>query len=565
MRACVAVVFAIALAVACAAAFAQSPAAGAQSASVAPSASVPTAAASVAATAAAHPAAAASTASVGVSAAPLPPDAKTVISYLSDVIDWYGHLGVEAQLVSEPDETLFFADDRQVASEVLRLAFEYARAQAAFLAKTSPNSAVAATGSTGTQPAATGAAGIGNTAQTLVSLEAAATTLRAKIKDLQAQLAKAPARQRTAIVSQIQDLQSELDLNQARLDALKALTEFESGSAAPDQNSGLTAQIDELERSIADSSKKTTTLPVDAALVTRSERTGILSFITDLFALSNKLDALEENIALAKALAARADGVRKSILASITSLNERGDALARGAGGADVAALQDRKKSFEKLLETHKLASAAALPLSKQIVLLGVYVNNVQRWHDAVEQRWNKEFRSLIIRLIVLGASLLLIFLGSLVWKWLTNRYVTDIRRRGQVMAARRLVLGLLIVIVLMVNFSDELGSAATVVGFAAAGIAVALQNVILSIAGYFFLIGRFGIKAGDRVQIGGVTGDVIDIGLVKLSLMELDGTGRIASPPGGLRCSPTRSYFSLRVISSSRRPVPASYGTRCG
>ena len=374
---------------------------------------------------------------------------------------------------------------------------------------------------------------MGNTAQTLVSLEAAATTLRAKIKNLQAQLAKAPARQRTAIVSQIQDLQSELDLNQARLDALKALTEFESGSAAPDQNSGLPAQIDELERSIADSSKKTTTLPVDAALVTRSERTGILGFITDLFALSNKLDALEENIALAKALAARADGVRKSILASITSLNERGDALARGAGGADVAALQDRKKSFEKLLETHKLASAAALPLSKQIVLLGVYVNNVQRWHDAVEQRWNKEFRSLIIRLIVLGASLLLIFLGSLVWKWLTDRYVTDIRRRGQVMAARRLVLGLLIVIVLMFNFSDELGSAATVVGFAAAGIAVALQNVILSIAGYFFLIGRFGIKAGDRVQIGGVTGDVIDIGLVKLSLMELDGTGTHREPTG--------------------------------
>ena len=127
-----------------------------------------------------------------------------------------------------------------------------------------------------------------------------------------------------------------------------------------------------------------------------------------------------------------------------------------------------------------------------------------------------------------------MIFLGSLFWKWLTNRYVTDIRRRGQVMAARRLVLGLLIVIVVMVNFSDELGSAATVVGFAAAGIAVALQNVILSIAGYFFLIGRFGIKAGDRVQIGGVTGDVIDIGLVKLSLMELDGAGTTHREPTG-------------------------------
>src|SRR5260370_9826248 len=69
--------------------------------------------------------------------------------------------------------------------------------------------------------------------------------------------------------------------------------------------------------------------------------------------------------------------------------------------------------------------------------------------------------------------------------------------------------------------------------GFAAAGIAVALQNVILSIAGYFFLIGRYGIKVGDRVSVAGVTGDVIEIGLVKLSLMELAGSGNDRQPTG--------------------------------
>jgi small-conductance mechanosensitive channel len=515
-------VFAIALAIVNAPVFGQS----SQGASAAPSA---TSAASGVATAAPRPAAAASPASVGAAAPVLAPNAKTVISYLSDVINWYGHLGVEAQLVRDPDETLFFADDRQIAGEVLRLAFEYARAQAAFIAKTNPSAAVAA-GSTGTPLVA---AGMSNVTQTYEKLDAAANLLRARIKNLQAQLAKAPARQRAAIAAQIQDAQSELELNQARVDALKALAQFESGSASPDQGGGLAAQIDELEHSIADSSKKAVTVPADITLVARPEPTGILSLITDLFALSSKLDALDQNRALAQALAARADAVRKSILATITDLDARGNALAQGAGAADVATLQDRKKSFENLLETHKLASAAALPLSKQIVLLGIYTNNVGRWHDVVEERWKKEFRSLIIRLIVLGASLLIIFLGSLVWKWLTNRYVTDIRRRGQVMAARRLVLGLLILIILMVNFSDELGSAATVVGFAAAGIAVALQNVILSIAGYFFLIGRFGIKAGDRVQIGGVTGDVIDIGLVKLSLMELGGTGTHREPTG--------------------------------
>ncbi len=518
---------AIALAIASASAFAQRPATTSQAAATAPTSAAP----SVAATGAPHPAAAASPTTASASAAATPPlDTHSVIAYLTDVINWYGHLGAEAQLVQEPDETLFFANDRQTAAEVLRLAFESARAQAAFLANAQPGAGgVAAPGNS----PSTAPAGVGNVAQSAATLAATDNTLRARIKDSQARLAKAPARERGAINSEIQVAQNELDLNQARADALNALAQFQSSSSSPDQTSTLAAQIDELEHSIPDASKKPTTLTADTTLAVRPEPTGILSLITDLFALSNKLDALEQNIALAQALSARAAAVRKSTISLISALDTRGKALAQNTGGTDVATLKNRKTSFEGLLDEHKMLSAIALPLSKQIVLLGIYNNNVGRWHDAISQRWNKEFRNLLIRLSVLATSLLVIFLGSLLWRWVTNRYVTDIRRRGQVMAARRLVLGLLIVIVLIANFSDELGSAATVLGFAAAGIAVALQNVILSIAGYFFLIGRFGIKAGDRVQIGGVTGDVIDIGLVKLSLMELGGTGTHREPTG--------------------------------
>jgi small-conductance mechanosensitive channel len=50
-----------------------------------------------------------------------------------------------------------------------------------------------------------------------------------------------------------------------------------------------------------------------------------------------------------------------------------------------------------------------------------------------------------------------------------------------------------------------------------------------LSVAGYFFLIGRYGVRVGDRVQIGGVTGDVIDIGLVRIHIMEaISGTSEV-------------------------------------
>jgi small-conductance mechanosensitive channel len=58
------------------------------------------------------------------------------------------------------------------------------------------------------------------------------------------------------------------------------------------------------------------------------------------------------------------------------------------------------------------------------------------------------------------------------------------------------------------------------------------MQSVLVSVVGYFFLIGKYGIRVGDRVQVGNVTGEVIDLGLVRLHLMELSGQGSM-SPTG--------------------------------
>jgi small-conductance mechanosensitive channel len=63
-----------------------------------------------------------------------------------------------------------------------------------------------------------------------------------------------------------------------------------------------------------------------------------------------------------------------------------------------------------------------------------------------------------------------------------------------------------------VLGFVSEFSSLATFAGFITAGIAVALQAVILSVAAYFFVIGRYGINVGDRISIAGVTGDEIDI-----------------------------------------------------
>ncbi len=456
-------------------------------------------------------------------------DPQAVIAYLNDVINWYRHLGDEAQFVSEPSEMLFFSSDTQTADQILDLAFESARAQADLIEKT-----------TGGAEAVHGAAAPGNRATDLAGLqkrsgdlEAGADSIRARIKDLQGRLASAAGPTRAQLASQIAAAQGELDLTQAQLDAIAAIIQFESRSSASAQGGGLRAKIDQLERSIPKAARDDHHERALATLARNAEPSGLYGLAVSLSALQSKMDALGQTANLARDLSARIVAARKPLLDRLHGIESRGDQLAQAGGPADVAGLLERKRAFEALADEQKLVIAAGLPLSEQAVLLDQYQDNLARWRAAVQRRSIAELRSLVLRAIVLAIIFLLIFTGAVLWRRLTDRYVQDIRRRGQVLAARRFAIGLIVVAVVLINFSGEIGSAATVLGFAAAGIALALQNVILSVAGYFFLIGRFGIKVGDRVEIGSVTGDVVDIGLVKLSLMELGGVGGARQPTG--------------------------------
>jgi hypothetical protein len=58
-------------------------------------------------------------------------------------------------------------------------------------------------------------------------------------------------------------------------------------------------------------------------------------------------------------------------------------------------------------------------------------------------------------------------------------------------------------------------------------------RHVILAVVGYFSLIGKFGVKVGDRFQMQNVIGEVVEIGLIRLQIMELVGTGIDAQPTG--------------------------------
>jgi small-conductance mechanosensitive channel len=114
----------------------------------------------------------------------------------------------------------------------------------------------------------------------------------------------------------------------------------------------------------------------------------------------------------------------------------------------------------------------------------------------------------------------------------------------------RRFVMGFFFTMVVLMGFVSQFGSLATYAGFVTAGIAVGLQTLLLSVAAYFFVVGRYGIRIGDRISVAGVTGDVVDVGLVRLYIMELAGTGVDLHPTGRI------AVFSNSVLFQPTTPL---------
>jgi len=87
----------------------------------------------------------------------------------------------------------------------------------------------------------------------------------------------------------------------------------------------------------------------------------------------------------------------------------------------------------------------------------------------------------------------------------------------------------------------DGMQSLATYLGLLSAGLAIALQDLIVNLAGWLFIYWRRPFKVGDRIEIGDHIGDVIDVRLFEFSLLEIgsrlaaeQSTGRILHVPNG-------------------------------
>ncbi|MFP4473609.1 MAG: mechanosensitive ion channel family protein [Candidatus Omnitrophota bacterium] len=119
------------------------------------------------------------------------------------------------------------------------------------------------------------------------------------------------------------------------------------------------------------------------------------------------------------------------------------------------------------------------------------------------------------------------------------NHKVENIKSRHTFRKNASYLINFLLIITVLFIWMQKINSLTIFLGFASAGLALALQEVILCVAGWFMIIGRHPFEVGDRIEIAGIRGDVIDIRVLQTSILEIgnwvdadQSTGRIVNIP---------------------------------
>jgi len=454
--------------------------------------------------------------------------ADQVIQILDETVDWYRTLGTQQQNATQPSDLLILFANRQTADKVVALAFEIARANAELL-----SSEASAGQAADASPQA---------------LNRQRADLTAKQKSIEDEMAAdrrraASGKAGPALEATLLELQGELAMVAARKNLLDTMADFVNESDPKGAGaSALKAHIDAIAATIPAANATTApgspTAPAPAGNSASSPmavlggaaaapaRTGIWDLATSALRLRNKIKAIEVVDERTTALADTFQKISAAPLKQLKAYSARSDELASQADSAASAALKALRNEFDTLAWLFKETSSILVPLSEERVLLQQYRHNLSNWRDSTQRQYHDALTALAVRLGILACILAAVFVLAEVWRRAVLRFSHEPRRRYQLLLVRKIVLWAAIITIVGLSFVTQISTFATFAGLLTAGLAVAMQSVLVSVVGYFFLIGKYGIRVGDRIQIGTVVGEVIDLGLVRMHLMELNTQG---------------------------------------
>jgi small-conductance mechanosensitive channel len=154
------------------------------------------------------------------------------------------------------------------------------------------------------------------------------------------------------------------------------------------------------------------------------------------------------------------------------------------------------------------------------------------RWAAAVTSRKNAVLHLLLQSLAIVLVILLAMVLINSSIRHLFSRQ-TDPRRLHQMKVMSTIAVQLVALLGIVLIIFGPPSQVSTIIGLATAGLTVALKDFIVSFFGWFALMGKNGIRIGDWVEILGVGGEVVEIGVLKTVLLEMGNSGVTGHPTG--------------------------------
>jgi small-conductance mechanosensitive channel len=362
----------------------------------------------------------------------------------------------------------------------------------------------------------------------------------ARVKQLTDTLAKVPNAQQAAIQDQLDLAQAQQELDQDEV--------TQANDALLEAGGNLHQRIQAMQQQHEAAEKSRPTPVVHADPLT--ELKGLVGKVRQYRALASKQRWLGEAQATAAASAVQLLSERAQMAASLAASRQREAAAAAGgaqpgtAAGAQPATMGSIAAAPTLVSETRRVAAEQSrLTIRDQRIAARRKLADIYgAWGSVVAGQASAILHSCLIdAAVVLGALLLLLFIDT--WlEHLLGRTRLDRRQLGalrSVIGVSLQIAGVVLILLVLIGVPGQLG---TMLGLAGAGLTVALKDFLVAFVGWFVLMGKNGIRLGDWVEINGVSGEVIDLGMFHTVLLET-GNWTDAGHPTGRRVTFTNSF----------------------
>jgi len=170
-----------------------------------------------------------------------------------------------------------------------------------------------------------------------------------------------------------------------------------------------------------------------------------------------------------------------------------------------------KKTQLDRFITAHETMS----------ITLDVYQKRI----EIVEIKINKEIQAQVYRLGKIGGVVIFTFFFFFLLKQVVKKYITDNERFYMANKIITFANYTFIIIILFFNYIENAGYLVTILGFASAGIAIAMKDWFMSILGWLVIVIGGSIHVGDRIRVDmegmKYVGDVMDISLLRMTILE--------------------------------------------